>query len=329
MNGTPPDESALQVLRNPRFLVLWVAQVLTQVGGNMVLFGLTVQVYDVTRENTAVSLLILSFLVPAVLFGAVAGVYVDRLDRRQILVWTNALRGLAFLALLFAHQELALIYLLTVVVSTLTTFFGPAEVAMIPVVVSRAQLLPANSLHILTLQASFFVGFALIGPLAVNLTGPVTLLWIVAAMYFVGAAVCWILPAHNPRLGAHHPGEGLGVAGSAVATTFGQLRDGLRFIAAQRTVFWPLTYLAITASLIGVLGVLGPGFAIEALGLSERDFVVVVLPLGVGLVIGIAALNLYGRYFPRRRAIEGGMVALGLSLMALAAAQPITRLLNL
>ena len=60
-------------------------------------------------------------------------------------------------------------------------------------------------------------------------------------------------------------------------------------------MFWPLTYLAVTASLIGVLGVLGPGFATQVLGLSERDFVVVVLPLGVGLVMGIFVLNLYGK----------------------------------
>jgi predicted MFS family arabinose efflux permease len=326
------QEGALQVLRNKRFLALWLAQVATQVGGNMVLYGLTIQVFSLSSlgfRNTAVSLLILSFLVPAVIFGAIAGVYVDRLDRRQILVWTNALRAFAFIALLYAHQDLALIYLLTIVVSTLTTFFGPAEVAMIPVIVERRQLLPANSLHILTLQGSFFLGFALLGPLFVQLVGPVTMLWVVAALYFLAAGACMILPGYNPRLGAHNPAQGIGVAGSAVATTFSQLTDGLRFILANHTVFWPLTYLGITASLIGVLGVLGPGFATEVLGLTPRDFVVVVLPLGVGLVVGILVLNVYGRYFSRRRGIQGGLVALGLTLGALSIAQPVTATLNL
>lgn len=317
--------SPLEVLRNRRFLALWLAQVATQVGGNMVLFGLTVQVFSLSgRSNTAVSLLILSFLVPAVIFGAVAGVYVDRLDRRLILFWTNVLRALAFLALLFLATDLALIYLLTIVVSTLTTFFGPAEAAMIPVVVHRSQLLPANSLHILTLQASFFLGFALLGPLFVTLAGPITMLWFVAALYFLAAGLCWILPSHKPGHGAPNPAQALGHAGSAVATTFGQLGDGLRFIAANRNIFWPLTYLAITASLIGVLGVLGPGFAIEALGLSERDFVIVVLPLGIGLVVGILMLNVYGAHFSRRRTIEAGLIGLGVTLGALSLAQPVT-----
>ena len=323
-DAPPPADSPVEVLRNRRFLALWLAQVATQVGGNMVLFGLTVQVFSLTRQSTSVSLLILSFLVPAVIFGAVAGVYVDRLDRRLILVATNIIRAIAFLGLLFVSDSLPLIYLLTIVVSTATTFFGPAEAAMIPVIVTRRQLLPANSLHIFTLQASFFLGFALLGPLFVNLAGPVTMLWLVAALFFVAAGLCWMLPAHRPPLGTHSPAVALGEASSAVASTFGQLRDGLRYIAENRTIFWPLTYLAITASLIGVLGVLGPGFATEVLGLSERDFVVVVLPLGVGLVMGILVLNLYGHFFSRRRGIEAGLIALGVTLFALSFAQPLT-----
>jgi MFS family permease len=326
----PARPASLEVLRNRRFLALWLAQVITQVGGNMVLYGLTVQVFTLSgRSNTAVSLLVLSFLVPAVIFGAIAGVYVDRYDRRLILVGANALRGLAFIGILLVENDLRLIYLLTVVVSTLTTFFGPAEAAMIPTVVPRRQLLAANSLHVLTLQASFFLGFALLGPLLVNLTSQAVLLLTVATLYFGGAALCWVLPAYRPGREGHHPAQALGEAGSAVATTFASLRDGLRFITEHHAVFWPLTYIAITSSLIGVLAVLGPGFATEALGLGEKDFVIVVLPLGVGLVMGILLLNLYGRQFSRRRGIEGGLVGLGVTLVALSIAQRVTSSLQL
>jgi MFS family permease len=323
------EESALNVLRNRRFLALWIAQVVTQVGSNMVLFGLTVQVFALTGRSTSVSLLILSFLVPAVIFGAVAGVYVDRLDRRLILVVTNAARAVLFLVLVLVQNDLGLIYLLTIAITTLTTFFGPAEAAMIPVIVSRRQLLASNSLYLFTLQASFFLGFALFGPLLVNLAGQSTLFIAVAGSYFIGAMLCWTLPSHNPRIGGPNPTEALEEAGSAVKNTFGQLADGLRYIVANRTIFWPLTYLALTASLIGVLGVLGPGFATEVLGLSGRDFVVVVLPLGLGLVMGILALNVYGRLFSRRRGIEAGLIALGITLLALSIAQPLTTTFSL
>jgi MFS family permease len=334
MTAANQSDATLNVLRNRRFLALWVAQVVTQVGGNMVLYGLTVQVFSITGgSSTSVSLLILSFLVPAVIFGAVAGVYVDRLDRRMILVVTNAIRAGLFLLLLLVTNDIGLILLLTVVISTLTTFFGPAEAAMIPVVVPRKQLLAANSLHIFTLQAAFFLGFALMGPLVVNIAGQDVLIISVAASYLIGAALCWTLPRYNPRTSSaqgtfDEAAHAIGEAGSAVATTFSQLADGVRFIMANRSVFWPLAYLAVTASLVGVLGVLGPGFATEILGLSERDFVVVVMPLGVGLVMGILLLNVYGRGFTRRRGIEGGLIGLGLTLLALSVAQRLTSSLS-
>ena len=100
-NGDPDDDetSALDVFRNRPFLLLWLSQAFTQIGGNMVIYGLTVIILETTRSNTAVSILILTFLGPAVLFCAVAGVYVDRLDKRVVLVVTNLLRFAAFIAL--------------------------------------------------------------------------------------------------------------------------------------------------------------------------------------------------------------------------------------
>ena len=161
----PAEESSpLAVFRNSGFLRLWLSQLATQVGGNMVLFGLTVIVVESTRSNTAVSLLILTFLVPAVLFSAVAGVYVDRIDRRLILIATNFLRGAAFIALYLAGDNFAVILLLNIFVSTVTVFFAPAELAMIPTLVPRSQLLTANGIFTLTLNAAFAIGFALARP---------------------------------------------------------------------------------------------------------------------------------------------------------------------
>jgi len=85
-------------------------------------------------------------LLPAVLFSALAGVFVDRLDRRLVLIFTNLLRGAAFVAMFFVGDHLGLIYLLNIAVSTITVFFAPAEAAMIPMLVPRRQLLSANGI---------------------------------------------------------------------------------------------------------------------------------------------------------------------------------------
>jgi len=326
----PSEGGPLAVFRNSGFLRLWLSQAATQIGGNMVLFGLTVIVSS-TSSKTAVSLLILSFLVPAVLFSAVAGVYVDRVDRRLILIATNLLRGGAFIALYLVGTNLLAILLLNILVSTITVFFAPAELAMIPVLVPRRQLLAANGIFTLTLNAAFALGFALLGPLVVKVAGPTAVIVVVAGLYVLAALVCVTLPSSPPPPSTEEsPHSKLGVvdAERAMGSTLGQLREGFSFIRDNRTITWSLIYLAVAASLVGVLGVLGPSFAQETLGLKAEDFAVVVLPLGFGIVTGILLLNTYGRYFSRRRVIEGGMIVLGVLLAALSAAGPISRLLQ-
>jgi MFS family permease len=324
--GTPaaaasPAGSALDVFRNRSFLLLWIAQAATQIGGNMVIFGLTVIIAESTGSTTAVSALILTFLLPAVLFSALAGVFVDRVDRRLVLIFTNILRGVAFVAMFLVGNHLGLIYVLNITVSTITVFFAPAEAAMIPRLVPKSQLLSANGIFTLTLNAAFALGFTLVGPLIVKIAGAPALIVVVAALYFVAAAFCWTLPPAPSQAQLEGPAGARGrfrEAEDAVGTVVTQLQEGLSYIRDHREIRWSLSYLGIAASLVGVVGVLGPNFAKKTLGLSEADFVVVVLPLGVGIVMGILLLNAYGRLIPRRRVIEGGLIALGAFLVAMA-----------
>ncbi|MDQ3128986.1 MAG: MFS transporter [Chloroflexota bacterium] len=323
--------SAIDVFRNRSFLLLWLAQAATQIGGNMVIFGLTVIIAKSTGSTSAVSALILTFLLPAVLFSALAGVFVDRLDRRLVLILTNVLRGFAFIAMFFVGDHLLFIYLLNIIVSTITVFFAPAEAAMIPILVPRKQLLAANGIFTLTLNAAFALGFTLVGPLIVKIAGAPALIVVVAILYFVAAGFCYTLPPGPPVKRADAPSGARGrarEAENAIGSVVIQLREGLGYIQAHREIRWSLIYLGIAASLVGVLGVLGPSFAEKTLGLSPEDFVVVVLPLGVGIVMGILLLNAYGRLLPRRRVIEGGLIALGGFLLAMALSGQISNFLG-
>jgi MFS family permease len=367
--AAPEGGGAFSVLGNRPFLLLWLSQVATQVGGNMVVYGLTVLVFELTKSSSAVSFLLLTFLVPAVIFSAIAGVFVDRVDGRHMLVATNLLRAAAFGVMVLVDTNIVLLFALNVFVSIVTTFFAPTELSMLPRLVSRSQLVAANGLFTLTVNAAFAVGFALLGPLVVTVAGPTVLIIIVAAFYLVAAAFCFTLPSArelaaraeaaggDPRAEAlalaeedvaraapEMPGiaidEGLAAAGEKAAAsgnkpgvmgqvgeaareTAVQLREGVAYIRSNRVVAWSLLYLGIGASLIGVLGVLGPDFATTNLGLAPKDFVVVVLPLGAGVVTGVLFLNSYARLFPRRRLIEAGLVSLGFLLLLLAVAGPI------
>ena len=326
-NGRTAEPGGFTVLQNRPFLLLWLAQLSTQVGGNMVIYGLTIIINYAYQSASAVSALLLCFLVPAIVFSALAGVFVDRVDKRAMLVITNVLRGLAYLAIVFVGSNLLGLYLLMILVSTITTFFGPAEASTIPALVPRHQLIAANGLFTLTMNVAFALGFALLGPFMVALASAQALIVVVAALYFVAAGFCWTLPAQPPVAPATSAGQTVADAGRAVETMLGQFVEGITYIRDHRSIAWSLSYLGITGALVGILGVLGPGFAKTTLALGEKDFALVVLPLGLGVVTGILVLNSYGKLLPRRRTIEAGMVGMGVLLALLAWAGPISHFL--
>jgi MFS family permease len=180
---TPEKETGfLPVLKNRNFLALWSGQVFSQLADKVYLvltIALVASRFQAPDQTISrwVSAIMIAFTIPAVLFGAAAGVYVDRWSKKAVLVATNLLRGTFVLTLpvllwLSDGWELGqlplgfcLLLLVTFLVSTLTQFFAPAEQSVIPLIVERRHLLSANSLYTTTMMGSVIIGFAVGEPL--------------------------------------------------------------------------------------------------------------------------------------------------------------------
>ncbi|NJN90638.1 MAG: MFS transporter, partial [Leptolyngbyaceae cyanobacterium SL_5_14] len=170
-------------MKNRNFLALWSGQVFSQLADKVYLvlmIALIASRFQSEGQTISgwVSSIMIAFTIPAVLFGSVAGVYVDRWSKKTVLVATNLLRGGLVLILPpllwisqgwspFAGLPIGFYMLLgiTFLVSTLTQFFAPAEQAVIPLIVERKHLLSANSLYTTTMMASVIIGFAVGEPL--------------------------------------------------------------------------------------------------------------------------------------------------------------------
>jgi MFS transporter, DHA3 family, macrolide efflux protein len=306
---------SVSILRDPAFGRLWFVQAATQVGGNMALYALTVLVFASTRSNAAVSALVMSFLLPTIALSAVAGVVVDRLNLRWALVGPNIARAIMTLGLAMAGANVPALLLLNLGISFTTVMLTPAEAAMIPRIVGRAQLETAMGVFNLTLQASFAVGFAFLGPLLVTVAGPSFVLGVVTVLYVAATIACLLLPSAPPAPAAP------GTASRALHEPVRQLREGFAAIKDNREVSRPLLHLAAAASLVGVLGVLGPALA-ASIGLEPERLIVVVLPLGLGVVGGVLGLRRLARGVPRRRTAEAGLVGFGLLSIGVAIVGP-------
>jgi MFS family permease len=302
---------ARSILRDPVFARLWFIQAANQVGGNMALYALTVLVYSSTRSNSAVSALLVSFVLPQIVLSPFAGVIVDRLDLRWALVVPNLVRTGLTLWLALVGVNIPMVLALNLGVSLMSVALTPAEGSMIPRVVPKAQLETAMSVFNLTLQASFAVGFAFLGPLLVTFAGPSFVLFVVTAFYVAASIACIGLPSAPPippARGEHSP---------SLREPLDQLRDGFRVVRHEPSISRPIVLLATATSVASVLGVLGPSLA-TTVGLDPEQLAVVVVPLGIGVVIGVFGLRRFGGTFSRRRLAEGGLLILGTVTGALA-----------
>ena len=306
------------LLRNRAFLAVWAAQILSQTAANAVTSALIILVAELTHSNTSSSFLILSAIVPAVLFGIAAGVFVDKSDRRFVLVVTNALRAVAILPLLVWGQGVTTAYLVNFLVASVTIFFVPAESATIPSIVRKRDLLIANSLFTFTFNGAFLLGFIILAPIVVSLFS-FDALWIVIGLMFGAASLlCATLPPSPPA----PSGLSVALAERAVAETRQGIAEAFHYLRQTPLVTWAMVYIALTYTLVAIAGALAPGFVREVLKLGERNVVVLVGPAGVGVVVGLAALNIVGNRIGRSHVIGAGLLVTAAALATLAAARP-------
>jgi len=311
------------VFRQRNFVLLWSAQVLSQLASNMVLAALMAVVVKTTGSNTANALLILTFLAPAVVFSALAGVLVERSDARLIMMAANLGRAIGTVGFILIGTNVLAILALNFVISTISAFFAPAELIAITRLLEKRHFMAANSIFILTVNATFGIGFGVIGPLLLTTLGADAVYVVVAVLFALAALAIVPLPSVKPAQ-APAPLQ----AGKALTHVVDELREGIAFVQRTPQISWSLRYLGIGASIIGVLGALGPGFATTVLGLRPEDIFFIMGPAGLGAVMGILFLNSFGQYLPRRLLIDVGLVLVSAMLLGIALVRPIVDVLS-
>jgi MFS family permease len=175
----PPVVGFRRVLTNRNFLLLWLAQLISQTILNAANFGIVVLVQDTTRSPFLTGLALVSFLLPGVPFSALAGVIVDRLNKRQVLWISNLLRVFTMLltcaSLLYNRTDLVPLFALIFLTSLISQFFTPAEGASIPLLVGEQELMPALSLFNITITVAQAIGFLALGRVIAAIFPPFTL----------------------------------------------------------------------------------------------------------------------------------------------------------
>lgn len=298
----------ISVIINKNFRNLWLAQITSQIVLNMLSFVLAIRVYQETGSNTAVSLLILMFGIPAIVFGVVAGGIVDHFDKRKILLWCNLTRVFLFLIFYFSSSSLFVLYVLVVIFSLVTQVFIPAEAPSIPVLVRQEFLLAANSLFSVSFYLSTAVGFVMAGPF-LGLLGVRNIYLLMGGVMFFSSMFVFKLPPMK------EDEERFTFTVSAVGKT---ITEGISFIKKHKRVEQSLILMTLAQALIMTLSVLAPGFADRVLSIElTKSSYLVMGPAALGLIFGALIVGNFGAKFLKRTIIYLGLVLTGLILILL------------
>ncbi len=305
-----------QVLKNRGFLNLWVNQILVQLSFNSLNFALIIWVFKLTDSNTAVSALLLAIYLPAVILGLFAGVLVDLFDKRIIIILINFFLSILFFSLIFFKGSYPAILLITFLINSLGQLYGPTEASVIPQIVKRSELLGANSFFSITLYSCFLLGFGMAGPVIANL-GINFLFGLCSILLFLG----FIFAFAFPKIKARPDLEGRKLLSAIKSKNFGDIKDigiieifqTLRLIKGKLAVLISIVILAGVQMVIGVLAVLMPGFLERSIQIKATDAsYILVIPLGLGIVLGGIILGRVGQKFIRRILVSRAILLAGL-----------------
>lgn len=290
----------------PKYRSLWLAQVISLSGDWFNTIASVIIVNRYSASGLAVGGLFIARALPPFLLGPVAGVVADRFDRRKVLILSDVLRaGIVLCFLLIDRPErLWLLYVLTVLQFSVSTFFEPARAALVPALVENDELIKANTLASITWSAMLTLGGAL-GGLTASLFG-VRVSLIVDALSFLVSAVLVLSITGQFRSNAVH----------ALESGWKNFVDGLRYVRKNLDV--GLVTLVKALGQVGSFDIISAIYASRVFREGQEGATTLGLmftAFGVGAVIGPLIANRLGDSSVTwlRRAILGGFVCMPLA----------------
>lgn len=288
--------------------------------GFLAIIALTVDILGPTRAAAfAVSGVMTARVLPSLLLAPVAGVFVDRWDRKRVLILTDIGRGVVMALIPFTQEVLTLV-LATLVIEVLSAHFAPAKDAVYPTLVRRDQLVSANQINLVAtygmlpvagfLYAALTIVAERYAPVGSLLAArPVALpIWFNAASFGISALLI-------ASIRIRRRGGPLREAGAGIGAEF---REGLGFVAGHPVIRALIGGVMVAATAAGVVISVGE-FFVGILNAGPSGFGILVASVGTGMVIGLILAAPLSRRLRPESIFSPAIVLAGLALIATAA----------
>jgi len=308
------------VLKNRNFFFLWLGQIISQFGdrlGQMALIGF---VYLKAPGSAFEIAKILSFtIIPVFLIGPLAGVYVDRWDRRRTMYACDLLRSALVLTIplfLFYTKYMSPIYLIIFVVFCLGRFFVPAKLSIIPDLVDTKDLLIANSLVNITGMIAAILGFGISGVL-VEWLGARSGFYLDALSFLVsGVLIFLITKRSNASMSLKKVSQE--IVEVIKKSVVQEIKDGVLYFVNNKDIRFTAGVTFIVWSALGAIYVILIVFVQKTLHSATKDLGLLVMFLGIGLFLGSLIYGRFGQRLSHYKTIFASLVLSGIMLIVFA-----------
>lgn len=282
----------ISLFKNRSFLYLWIAQGLSQLANNVLLFFITFFIYKKTNSNIAISIVLLVYLLPSFISSILAGVIVDRMGKKWILFFTMLLRAFFVFLMFFSAHNVMYLYIFICLLALTTQFFTPAESSIMPKLVPRDKLIEANAYFASTINLSLIGGF-LLSSFLFKFFGFNTLFFIFGA-YMVSTVILYFLPTKEKIFYTNFKQPLIALIKKFSIHLSLVIKDFVRDKTINRCVF-SIVFLQVV---FFILIASSPGFADKILKIPVEDLsFLIIFPIALGFIAASGMVNTIERAY--------------------------------
>ncbi len=305
-----------EVLRNRNFFLLWMGQIISQLGDRLGQMALIAFVYLRAPGSTLQIAKILSFtIIPVFIVGPLAGVYVDRWDRRRTMFACDFLRSLLVLAIplfLFYTKSLAPVYLIIFIAFSIGRFFVPAKLSIIPDLVDKKDLLIANSLVNTTGMIAATLGFGISGVL-VEWLGAKSGFYLNSLTFLISGTFIFLI-SKKFVVAMDFKKIGQEIMEVIRKSVFQEIKDGVFYFIRKKDIRFTAGIIFALWSALGAVYVVIIVFVQNTLHSTTKDLGLLVMFLGIGLFLGSLVYGRFGQRIAHYKVIFASLVLSGIML---------------
>ena len=275
------NEDLKYLVKNTKFPYLWTSQILSQIAINMMNFLLLVKLYERTSSTLAVSLLWVSYSLPVIIIGPIASAFVDYVDRRSILIFTNLFQALViFFYAIFFKENVFLVYSIAFFYSLLNQFYLPSESASVSYLVKKELLPHASGFFYISQQLSLVFGFASASILK-NFLGFNISLFICSLLLFMAFVSVLFLPKMKSKIENEMSLE------NHIIEFFKSIFSGYEYIRANKNILFTFLTLIFVQVIFSIVIISVPTISENILKFSANlSGIYIVIPAALGSLTG-------------------------------------------